>query len=375
MSKKYFFLLFVLLSLFATPLAFAASVPPPDLVPQGCQTGCPCSLCDLYTLGRNIVNFLLYGIAIPVAAIAILYGGVMMLISAGDPKKITDGKSAISSAVIGIAITFFAWVIINALLSTVFFQIGFVQGMLDWNKPPTCTAGGGTSCNTNLPTNPGTLATGAITNGACLVDGYNVCGNEALVDGSGCPPGFILSPTGEGCSYDQDPKDFTGLKSKVAAYDADILAAAQLYGVPPERIRAIIIAESSGIPGAQHQDLDGQSSYGLMQIRPDTARGLDPNLQGLSDAQIAQRLQDPDYNIQLGTKYYGRLLNQYGGDKDLASAAYNGGPGANLPSRNCPGQRRWQCGWDDDAHTIPNTGYQVTRDYVEKIRLMEGGLT
>ena len=174
----------------------AASVPPPDLVPQGCQTGCPCSLCDLYTLGRNIVNFLLYGIAIPVAAVAILYGGVMMLISAGDPKKITDGKSAISSAVIGIAITFFAWVIINALLSTVFFQIGFVQGMLDWNKPPTCTAGGGESCNTTLePANPiGPPQTPPVT-----------CGQDPFV----CDP----TETVENCAIDCDKPGVCGNKS------------------------------------------------------------------------------------------------------------------------------------------------------------------
>ena len=208
MSKKYFFLLFILALLSIAPFVSAAGIAPSDLVPQGCQAGCPCSLCDLYTLGRNIVNFLLYGIAIPIAAVAILYGGVMMLISAGDPKKITDGKSAISSAVIGIAITFFAWVIINALLSTVFFQIGFVQGMLDWNKPPTCTGGGGGSCNTTLePAKPiGPPQTPPVTCGQapfvcdptetvenCAIDcnKLGVCGNKSCEgpaeDPTSCP--------------------------------------------------------------------------------------------------------------------------------------------------------------------------------------------
>jgi soluble lytic murein transglycosylase-like protein len=203
-------------------------------------------------------------------------------------------------------------------------------------------------------------------------DGYNICNPNTLaaLDPKNCPPDTIPSPNGEGCSIDQSSKNFTANKNNVSAFDEAVVRASQQYGIPPERIRAIIIAESSGDPSETHQDIDGKSSYGLMQVRPDTARALDPNLKNLTDDQIAERLRDPSYNINLGTKYYAQLMEKYH-DPSLSSAAYNGGPGANNPSKNCPGMRRWQCEWDDDAHTTPNQGYKVTRDYVTKTNAME----
>lgn len=64
---------------------------------------------------------------------------------------------------------------------------------------------------------------------------------------------------------------------------------------------------------------------GLMQLMPGTAReqagkmGLAYSRDALTD--------DPDYNIQLGSSYFQRLLDYYGGSYPLAVAAYNAGPG------------------------------------------------
>ena len=63
---------------------------------------------------------------------------------------------------------------------------------------------------------------------------------------------------------------------------------------------------------------------GLMQLMPGTAReqagklglGYDPG-----------SLNDPSYNIMLGSSYFQRMLNYYGGSYPLAVAAYNAGPG------------------------------------------------
>ncbi len=63
---------------------------------------------------------------------------------------------------------------------------------------------------------------------------------------------------------------------------------------------------------------------GLMQLMPGTARetagkiGLSYNLSALYQ---------PDYNIQLGSTYFQRMLSYYGGSYPLAVAAYNAGPG------------------------------------------------
>ncbi|WP_150291267.1 lytic transglycosylase domain-containing protein [Sphingobium estronivorans] len=63
---------------------------------------------------------------------------------------------------------------------------------------------------------------------------------------------------------------------------------------------------------------------GLMQLMPGTAREQATKL-GMS--YDAGSLNDPSYNIMLGSAYFQRMLNYYGGSYPLAVAAYNAGPG------------------------------------------------
>jgi soluble lytic murein transglycosylase len=63
---------------------------------------------------------------------------------------------------------------------------------------------------------------------------------------------------------------------------------------------------------------------GLMQLMPGTAREQAGTL-GMSYNPGA--LNDPSYNIMLGSGYFQRMLDYYGGSYPLAVAAYNAGPG------------------------------------------------
>jgi len=105
-----------------------------------------------------------------------------------------------------------------------------------------------------------------------------------------------------------------GMKG-IEKYSSIIEEASKTFGVPAELIKAMIKEESGGKAGA----VSPKGARGLMQLMPKTAAGLGIPL---SD------IEDPQKNIFGGTELIGSLLKKYGGNMELALAAYNAGEGA-----------------------------------------------
>ena len=95
--------------------------------------------------------------------------------------------------------------------------------------------------------------------------------------------------------------------------DRIIFQAGEKQGVDPRFIHAVIWQESRYEPAARSH----AGAQGLMQLMPDTAKRF-----GCSHPE------DPQENIQAGTKYLGWLLKRFSGNVQLALAGYNAGEGA-----------------------------------------------
>jgi hypothetical protein len=118
-------------------------------------------------------------------------------------------------------------------------------------------------------------------------------------------------------------------------WDATIEEHAAAQRVRPELVRAVIQVESAFNPRARSH----KGAMGLMQLMPDTAADL-----GVTNAY------DPEQNIRGGVAYLRQLLDKFGGNEELALAAYNAGPGAVTKY----------------GDAIPP--YRETRQYVDKVR-------
>ncbi|MCH8290263.1 lytic transglycosylase domain-containing protein [Candidatus Poribacteria bacterium] len=98
-----------------------------------------------------------------------------------------------------------------------------------------------------------------------------------------------------------------------------VLRESLLQGVDANLIRAIISVESNWNANAIAEESNvNDFSYGLMQIRKDTADFL-----GFTGE--AGELLNPSLNIRLGVKYLKRQLLRYNNQTDWAIAAYNAG--------------------------------------------------
>ncbi|MEO8504261.1 MAG: lytic transglycosylase domain-containing protein [Acidobacteriota bacterium] len=93
-------------------------------------------------------------------------------------------------------------------------------------------------------------------------------------------------------------------------FGSAIHQAAQRYRLDSSLVAAIVEVES----GFDARVVSSAGALGLMQVMPDIAgeHGGDPF--------------DPAVNLDVGTRYFSQLLRQFGGDVQLALAAYNAGP-------------------------------------------------
>ncbi len=135
-------------------------------------------------------------------------------------------------------------------------------------------------------------------------------------------------------SASKTPNAFHGAPSDIVSIVRD---AAVANGLNPRLLLSIVSAESGFNPRAQSP----KGAVGLMQLMPDTARGLglDPALRS-----------NPRQNLNAGARYIKSLLKRYNNNLSMALAAYNAGPDT-----------------VDKAGGIPN--YPETQDYVRKILL------
>ncbi len=100
------------------------------------------------------------------------------------------------------------------------------------------------------------------------------------------------------------------IKREEILYGTIIEEAAYRHQVDPALVKAIIMAES----GYNAKAISKKGARGLMQLMPKTAEAL-----GVEDSF------NPEDNIYGGVEYFGKLLNRFDGNVELALAAYNAG--------------------------------------------------
>jgi soluble lytic murein transglycosylase len=128
-------------------------------------------------------------------------------------------------------------------------------------------------------------------------------------------------------------------------YDQIVRGHARNYRLEPQLLAAVIYQESKFDAGAR----SGSGAVGLMQLRPDTAKGIAVRTGG-SAFRVAD-LTNPEINVRYGCWYLRHLYRKYG-EWRLVLAAYNAGQG-NVD--------RWR---DERRDDIP---FAETRHYVDRV--------
>lgn len=130
----------------------------------------------------------------------------------------------------------------------------------------------------------------------------------------------VLVVAGVGAWIVEREPDFYLRARYPLAYEHIIRGHAANHGLDPALLAAVVYVESRFDPHAE----SSAGAIGLMQLLPDTARGIAARTAG--DRFVVNDLHDPEINVRYGSWYLDHLRARYG-DLRTVLAAYHAGQG------------------------------------------------
>jgi soluble lytic murein transglycosylase len=132
--------------------------------------------------------------------------------------------------------------------------------------------------------------------------------------------------------------------------------------IPDAAEASLVLSVTRQESGFDPNARSGAGARGMMQLLPATAQQI-ARRSGLGSGS----LEDPDFNMKVGSVYLGQLVNQFGGSYVMAAAAYNAGPSRPAQWASLCGDPRGTS--TDPLDFIECIPFGETRDYV--MRVME----
>ncbi len=107
------------------------------IIPCG-EPGNPCNLCDLFSLGTNIINFFLiptasnngFAVVPLLATLFLVWGGFSLIMAGGSPQTVSNARMILTAVIIGLIIVYASWIFVNTILQA----LGVTQwaGLGNW---------------------------------------------------------------------------------------------------------------------------------------------------------------------------------------------------------------------------------------------------
>jgi hypothetical protein len=109
--KKTVNFLFLALILIVPGFSLAAGLVP-------CDTAATCNFTAFMTLVNKVITFILFDLALPIAAIMFAYAGILLITAGGETAHArTKAKKIFINAVIGLILAVACWLIISTILT------------------------------------------------------------------------------------------------------------------------------------------------------------------------------------------------------------------------------------------------------------------
>lgn len=134
-TMKFNFKFFFVSALFL-PFLFFANVSFAQLVPN--CSGPTCTPCHILLLISNIVRFCVLNLMPPLAGLLFLIGGIIMIMAAGSEERYKKGRRIFVDTIVGVVIVLIAWVIVNAIITTIGTSAVSGFSAQQWWQPPMC---------------------------------------------------------------------------------------------------------------------------------------------------------------------------------------------------------------------------------------------